>query len=253
MAESPCVLVTGGAKRLGRRIVETCAARGYDVVIHCHSSTEEAAALASTLTSDDRRAAYVACDLADPDAVAGLVERSAAAIGRPVTALVNSASVFEWDDIHGLTPENFHRHMLPNALAPALLIQGLLRQRPIDTVASVVNILDQKLAGPNGDHFSYTLSKYALMGMTEMLARSEAPHLRVNAVSPGYTLPAPGQSDADFERLHSATPLKRGPEAQDIADAVYMLLASPVITGQTIYVDAGLRFRNLDRDISYLA
>ena len=248
-----CVLVTGGAKRLGSAIIRACVAAGFDAVIHCRSSRSEADTLAEELRGSGRAIAVVDGDLADPHAVTPLVERAAAAVGRPVTALVNSASVFEWDDVGSFTAQAFLDHMLPNTLAPALLIQGLLRQLPAGAQGSVVNILDQKLAAPNGDHFTYTLSKYALMGMTEMLARSEASRLRVNAIAPGYTLPAPGQALADFQRLHGQTPLGYGPEAHDIAEAVLLLLTAPAITGQTLYVDAGLRFRSLDRDISYLA
>ena len=91
----------------------------------------------------------------------------------------------------------------------------------------MVNFLDFKLANPYPDHFSYTLSKYALAGATELLARALAPRVRVNAVAPGYVLPAPGQSEEDYKRLHAQTPLEYGPTAEDIAHAVRFLIESP--------------------------
>jgi NAD(P)-dependent dehydrogenase (short-subunit alcohol dehydrogenase family) len=115
-----------------------------------------------------------------------------------------------------------------------------------------VNFLDFKLASPYPDHFSYTLSKYALSGATDLLARALAPRVRVNAVAPGYVLPALGQSDADFQRLHDDTPLKRGPTPEDIAGAVRFLIENEAVTGQTIYVDGGRRFQSFDRDMGFM-
>jgi len=245
------VLVTGGARRLGRRMVERCAGRGWDVVIHYRSSDREARDLAEAVAGQGVKAACVGGDLADPDATRTIIPRAAEAAGRPLTGLVNSASLFDWDDITGFTPDDFLKHMLPNTLAPCLLIQGLLAQLPAGVTGAVVNILDQKLTNPNGDHFTYTLSKFALAGATETLARACAPRLRLNAVAPGYTLPAPGQKREDFERLHGRTPLGIGPQADDIADAVVWLLEAPCVTGQVIQVDAGERFLNRTRDISF--
>lgn len=248
---SKAVLVTGGAKRIGRKVAERAAADGWNVVIHYRSSGDEADSLAHDLRRHGIHAATVAGDLSDPAAAESIVPAAAEALGQPLTALVNSASIFEWDDISTISAEAFTRHMMPNALAPVLLTKHLLAGLPEGMAGCVVNILDQKLAAPYGDHLAYTLSKFALQGATETLARSCAPRLRVNAVAPGYTLPAPGQSQADYERLHSQTPLGHGPTAEEVAGAVCYLLQSGSITGQTIYVDAGMRFSHRQRDVYF--
>jgi len=152
----PCVLVTGGARRIGRHVIEQAADRGWDTVIHYRSSANEAEELAAHLRGRGLRAATVGGDLSDPAAAEGVVPAAAEAVGRPVTALVNSASVFEWDDISTITAEDFTRHMLPNALAPVLLTKHLLAGLPDGVTGCVVNILDQKLAAPYGDHLAYT-------------------------------------------------------------------------------------------------
>ena len=108
-----------------------------------------------------------------------------------------------------------------------------------------------KLAAPYADHFSYTLSKYALSGASELAARALAPRVRVNAVASGYVLPSPGQSEEDFRRLHPQTPLGRGTTPQDVATAVLFLLENEAVTGQTIYLDSGLRFAPADRDFMF--
>ncbi len=245
------VLITGGGRPLGAAMALACAGAGMDVVIHYRTDGPDVAATMDAIRAKGVRAAAVAADLADPLQVAGVVADAVKALDRPLTALVNSASIFEWDDITTLTADRMLAHYLPNSVAPALLSQALLAQLPDGVPGAVVNILDQKLASPHGDHLSYTLSKYALMGLGEMLARAGAPRLRVNAIAPGYVLPAPGQAQAEFERLHTQNPLGVGPGADDIAQACVYLLESPVITGQTIYVDAGLRFAGLGRDISF--
>lgn len=252
MNSSPhAVLITGGARRLGAAMAAACAAVGMDVALHYRTPGPEVAATLDICRSNGVNAVAVSADLADPAQVSGLMAQAAQALGRPLTALVNSASIFEWDDIGTLTADRMLAHYLPNTVAPALLSQALLAQLPDGVTGAIVNILDQKLASPHGDHLSYTLSKYALMGLGEMLARAGAPRLRVNAVAPGYVLPAPGQAQDEFERLHAQNPLGIGPTADDIARACLYLLQSPVTTGQTLYVDAGLRLAGLGRDISF--
>jgi NAD(P)-dependent dehydrogenase (short-subunit alcohol dehydrogenase family) len=84
-----------------------------------------------------------------------------------------------------------------------------------------------------------------------MLSRTLAPRIRVNAVAPGFILPSPGQADADYQRLHAENPLERGTTADDIARAVLFLMQEEAISGQTIYVDGGLRFLPRERDFAF--
>lgn len=251
MTRPHAVLITGGARRLGAAMALACAAAGMDVAIHYRTDGPEVADTLTKLRALGVRAVAVAADLADPQQVSALVPNAASALGRPLTALVNSASVFEWDDITTVNADTLLSHYLPNTIAPVLLCQGLLAQLPDGIQGAIINILDQKLAAPHGDHLAYTLSKYALAGLGEVLARSCAPQARVNAIAPGYVLPAPGQAIEEFERLHNRTPLRIGPEADDIAAACLYLLQSNMVTGQTLYVDAGMRFAAMARDISF--
>jgi hypothetical protein len=220
------------------------------VVVHYNSSAAEAQATAEEIAATGRRAVSLGADLGDPAALATLIATAAAAAG-PLTALVNSASIFEHDVIADLTRAAFDRHMAINTFAPLQLTQGFAAQLPEGRRGVVINFLDFKLAQPYPDHLSYTLSKYALMGATEVLARALAPAVRVNAVSPGYTLPSPGQSNADFQRLHGQTPLQYGATPSDVGAAVAFLACNPAITGQTLLIDAGLHFKSVERDMAF--
>lgn len=243
------VLVTGGAKRLGRAVSVTLAQRGWNVVVHYHASRDDAEETLAAVRAAGGKAAGAFYDLgAGAEALITIATRAA---GAPLHALVNCAAVFDHDALEAINAATFERHMRLNALAPSQLMSAFARELPESERGAVVNFLDFKLAAPYPDHFSYTLSKYALAGATELAARALAPRVRVNAVAPGYVLPAPGQSDEDFARLHDHTPLERGAQAEDVAEAVAFLLANEAVTGQTIYVDAGLRFAAPDRDFMF--
>lgn len=242
-------LVTGAGKRLGRAVALELARGGWDIAVHYLGSDKDAEATANDIRKLGREAATLKANLSDPKVLPNLVRDAQAAAGGKLAALVNAAATFDHDVIETLTPEKFEAQMRVNALAPSMLARAFAAA--VTERGAIVNFLDFKLATPYPDHFSYTLSKYALAGATEMLARALAPNVRVNAVAPGYVLPAPGQSDADYQKKHADTPLARGTTPDDIAKTVRFLIESPAITGQTIFVDSGLRFRSFEKDIGF--
>ena len=239
------VLVTGGGKRLGAAIARAAAGAGWRVAIHYGRSADEARALARELDG-----VAVQGDLADTAAAAALFARAREAAGGPVAGLVNSASMFEYDRPEGIDAALAARLHAINAVTPALLAAALAAQDDVDDGA-VVNLLDQKLANPNPEFFSYSLSKYALAGATTMLAQALAPTVRVNAVAPGITLPSGDQSDAAFAAVASDNLLRRPVGAANVAEAVVYLLGARSVTGQTLYVDCGQRFVQRDGDVMF--
>lgn len=245
-------LITGAGQRLGRAVALELARAHWGVVIHYNRSEPGAQETARAVEAAGGRAALLSADLEDTAERHALVSRAVEAAGAPLSALVNCAAIFEHDTIDTLSPELMQRHMQVNAFSPAVLAREFAEAVPEDGHGVVVNFLDFKLASPYPDHFSYTLSKYALAGATDLLARALAPRVRVNAVAPGYVLPAPGQADADYQRLHDDTPLDRGPTPEDVAGAVRFLIENQAVTGQTIYVDGGRRFRSYDRDMGFM-
>lgn len=245
-------LITGAAQRLGRAVALELGRHGWGVVIHHRASHEAAQALAREIRAYGGAAALVSAELGDEVERHALIAHAHAAASAPLSALINCAAMFEHDTIDTLGEESLLKHMRVNALAPSLLAREFAEALPETERGAVINFLDFKLANPYPDHFSYTLSKYALMGATDLLARALAPRVRVNAVAPGYALPAPGQAQADYERLHQQTPLHRGPSAEDVAHAARFLIENEAVTGQTIYVDSGRRFQSHDRDMGFM-
>lgn len=235
------VLVTGGAKRIGAAIARDLARAGHQVVIHYSRSRDQAEALATELGGD-----AVGGDLADLPAIADLFAR--ACVGGPVDGLVNSASAFEYDSPGAIDPALAARLYAVNCVAPAMLTAALAAQ---GREGAVVNLLDQKLANPNPDFFSYTLSKTALEGATVLMAQAFAPLVRVNAVAPGLTLPSGDQSDSSFEAVASDNLLQRPVGASRVAEAVSYLLNAQSVTGQTVFVDCGQRFVKRAGDVMF--
>lgn len=239
------VLVTGGARRLGAAIVRALAAEGWRVVVHHHRSAADAERIADAVGG-----IAIGADLADWEQVGGLIERARDATGAPIDGLVNSASAFLFDRPEAIDPALFARLGTINAGAPALLA-GRLAAQPELVDGAVVNLLDQKLANLNPDFFSYTCAKLALEGATAMLAQAFGPSVRVNAVSPGLTLPSGDQSPEQFAAVARRNLLRRPVGAEAVADAVAFLLGARGVTGQNLFVDCGQRFVRAARDVMF--
>jgi NAD(P)-dependent dehydrogenase (short-subunit alcohol dehydrogenase family) len=242
-------LVTGAGRRIGAAIALTLARAGYAVVLHANNSRDDAERLAAVIAGIGGRASVVLADLADHDAVRGLVP-AAAAFGQ-LTLLVNNAGEFEPDDIETLSHARFQRAVAVNLAAPLFLSQAFAAQASPGIDASIVNILDQRVLKPNPRFFSYTLSKAALHTATTTLAQALAPKIRVNAVAPGPTLPSPRQTEVQFTAQARSLPLQRGPQPDDIAAAVLYLAQAKSVTGVALPVDGGqhLSWRTADNEV----
>jgi NAD(P)-dependent dehydrogenase (short-subunit alcohol dehydrogenase family) len=242
------VLVTGGSRRVGAAIVRALAGAGHRVVIHHHQPhDDDAAALADELDPAGTRIATVAGDLSDP---AAIFRAAREAMHGTIDGLVNCASVFEFDRPPAFDPSLLATLIATNLSAPVALACELAKQEGLDDGA-VVNLLDQKVANLNPDFFSYTCTKIALEGATTMLAQALAPRVRVNAVSPGLTLPSGDQSEAEFAAIAGENLLRRPVPIDEIARAVEYLLTAPATTGQNLFVDNGQRFLKRDGDVMF--
>ena len=232
------VLVTGAAKRLGRAIALDLAAAGWDIALHYHGSAAEADTAAAEVRKAGVRCETFQCNLSNEGETAALIGRAAAALG-PLTALVNSASLFENDDWQSASRASWDAHMETNLRAPLVLSQALARQVPAAATGCIVNIIDQRVLKPTPQFLSYSLSKAGLYWLTTTLAQGMGPRVRVNAIGPGPTIRNARQSEADFARQRDATVLKRGAEPADVCAAVRYLLGAQAVTGQLLAVDGG--------------
>jgi NAD(P)-dependent dehydrogenase (short-subunit alcohol dehydrogenase family) len=236
-------IVTGGARRIGAALCRALAADGWHLLIHCRRSVAEAEELALELGNS----AVVAADLAADDPA----KRIMAALDGlpPPRLLVNNASLFEFDSADDFTAESWEAHMATNLRAPALISRAFAARTQGGGL--IVNLLDSKLAQPNPDFFSYTISKLGLAGLTELCARAWAGRgIRVCAIAPSVTLVSGAQEN--FDSVHGLNPLGRGVRVEEIVAALRFIVATPTFTGQTITLDGGQRFLALPRDVQFL-
>jgi NAD(P)-dependent dehydrogenase (short-subunit alcohol dehydrogenase family) len=232
------VLITGAAKRLGRAIALDLARHGWNIALHYNASEKEARATCEDARTTGVKVALLKAELMRESETSELVSRAAKELG-PLTALVNSASLFENDEWVSATRESWDKHMEVNLRAPFVLSQAFDKHLPRDQKGAIVNLIDQRVLKPTPQFMSYSLSKAGLHWLNTTLAQALAPRIRVNAVGPGPTMRNARQSEADFGRQREATMLKSGAEPQDVCDAVRYLLEAPAVTGQMIAVDGG--------------
>lgn len=227
------VLITGAAQRLGAVIARAFADSGAAVVVHCFRSGEDAKSLAASLPPCPAplRHEVVSCELADPDAV----RRMAETVG-PVDYLVNNAAMW----IRGDAPHaELTRQEAVNHLAPCELIRLFAALRPDGRKFSAVNILDAAVLSGAASATPYAASKFALLRDTIALARSLAPHVRVNAVAPGPVFPPRELGSAGMKTTPGTLPLKRPVDPFDVARAVIFLASTASVTGAVLPVDCG--------------
>jgi NAD(P)-dependent dehydrogenase (short-subunit alcohol dehydrogenase family) len=233
-------IVTGAGKRVGEHIARSLVADGWAVVAHVHREDDPV----------PDGATKAIADLTEPGCALAIF--AAAKALPPVRLLVNNAARFAWDGFGDFDAAEFEAHMAINARAPALLIEQLAARHDGGD-ALVVNLLDAKLSAPNPDYLSYTLSKYALAGLTELAAQALAPHgIRVNGIAPALMLRSSGQSEENFAAMHANNPLGRGVEPEDVVAALRYFVGAAAVTGQVITIDGGHRFLGLARDVQFL-
>ncbi len=241
------VLVTGGAKRVGAAMCRCFAGAGWHVIVHCNTSRDAADKLAAELES----AEVVQCDLVDLDAATTMV-RNLAEKQEDWRCLINSASIFEPDDVDALDIETNRKAMRINAASPALLAQAYFANARSHDGRRVIQVTDQKLANLNPDFFSYTMSKSAADIAARMMAMVHDGRDRVYTLAPGAILPSHDQSSEEAQRSHRLNLLERHTAASEVADAALFLAEGPLASGQAIYVDSGQHLLNQPRDVIYL-
>jgi len=239
--QGKCVLITGGAKRVGAAICRRMHVAGANLMLHYRASAGEARLLQAELNHvRPNSVALIQADLLDLAQLPAMIERTLAHYGR-LDALINNASSFFQTPVGEITPAAWEDLIGTNLRAPLFLAQAAaaaLRK----SQGVIINITDIHAELPLKNFVVYSIAKAGLVGVTRSLARELAPDVRVNAVAPGPILWPDDESfdELSRQRIISHTPLRREGTPDDIARAIHFLIAdAPYVTGETLHVDGG--------------
>jgi 3-oxoacyl-[acyl-carrier protein] reductase/pteridine reductase len=230
-------LVTGGAKRIGRRLALTLAEAGADVAITYRGSAADAEQTAAELQALGVKALALACDVGDETSVQAAVAAAVAALGG-LDLLVNNAGAFETAALESLTVEQWDAMFSTNTRGPFLVAKAA---HPHLKAAHgrIVNIGSLGGVHPWPTHGHYCTSKAALHMLSHTMAKAWAPEISVNCVAPGMIVF--GEVNPAYESFARKTPMQRNGSAEDVAAAVLFFATGPhFITGQLLAVDGGL-------------
>ena len=238
-AAAPLAVVTGGARRLGRHLCLMLATRGYDIVILCRRSGEEAGALVDEIAATGRRARAKAVDVGNEPQVASAFAEIAQEAGR-VDLLLNNVGNYNPQDVTRLTPAVWDATLATNLSGAYYCCFHALALMPAG--GNIINIGMAGLEGirANVRGADYYVSKTGLLSLTRSLAVGYATRqIRVNMVSPGQLdnsvdLPPPAE-------IGLTVPLGRAGALPDVAQAVGYLLDATYVTGANIDVAGGYR------------
>ena len=213
------------------------AKKGYNIAVHYNKSDKESKSLVKELRALGCVAKSFKLDLFDTKSIEPFFKKIINYFGG-VDLLINNASIFELDSLKSCSLLSLDKHLNINLKAPFFLskcfVQGLSNRK-----GNIINILDQRVLNITPYFTSYTVSKCALWTLTQSLALSLAPRVKVNAIAPGPTLKSERQSKTQFLQQIKRTPLKQQVSLQDINSSINLLLDSKSITGQLILLDSG--------------
>ncbi|MDF2177602.1 pteridine reductase [Aliiglaciecola sp. CAU 1673] len=237
--ENKVIFISGSAKRLGAAMAKHLHSLGYNLVLHCRQSTEQAEALATNLnTLRSNSAKVVSADLCDMGNLANLAKQIVACFGR-LDGLINNASSFYPTPMGQIRLEDWQQLVGSNLQAPLFLSQYLVPYLRAQG-GVIINMVDIHAEKPLYEHSVYCLAKAGLVSLTYSMAVELAPEIRVNGIAPGAILwPEHALESGEKQQVINQIPLKHLGSEQDIAQAVAFLLDAPYITGQILKVDGG--------------
>lgn len=230
------VLVTGGARRIGRMIALNAATLGAKVIIHYAHSSQEAEAVQAEINQMGGSAEILTSDFSKPEESQDLIQK-AFDLG-PLYALVNNSAIFKSLSFSATTYGDWQEHLNINLTVPFLLSQEFARLLPESETGLILNLLDWRALRPAADHFPYTISKAGLAALTKSLAIALAPRIRVNGLALGAILP-PANEEISL-KIIEPVPMQRWAQMDEFNAVVRFLLTAPqYLTGEILYLDGG--------------
>jgi 3-oxoacyl-[acyl-carrier protein] reductase/pteridine reductase len=232
------VLVTGGAKRIGRSIALALAQAGAEVTITCRTSVDDAANTTREIEAFGCRAQSVECDVRSESSVRKAV-KAAVDFHQRLDVVVNNAAIFETASLDRMTVPQWDAVFETNSRGPFLVAREALDHLR-STQGRIINIGSLGGIQAWATHAHYCASKAALHMLTLAMAKAFAPEVSVNCVAPGW-IEFENDPAGRASRFAARTPMRRNGTPEEVAEAVLFFASAPrFITGQILTVDGGL-------------
>ena len=238
------VLISGGARGIGRALVESFAGTGARVAFTYRSSAQDAGALKQQLEDSGTEVLAFQGDAVDADAAGEAVKGVLDAWGT-IDVLINNAGITKDNLMLRMSEDDWDAVINTNLKSVFNFAKAVYRPMMKQRAGKIINMSSIVGVSGNPGQTNYSASKAGIIGFTKSLAKELASRgITVNAIAPGYvaTDMTAALSDAAREAMLGAVPLGRPASPQDVANAA-VFLASPLadyITGQVIHVDGGL-------------
>ena len=232
-------LVTGASRGIGAAVALRLAELGAAVAVNYRERADEAGTIVARIKAGGGRAIAVQADVSQAAAVAAMVDQVGAALG-PIDILVNNAGMAIVRGVDDLTEDDFDRTIAVNLKSAFLCTQAVLPMMRAGKWGRIVNISSGAARGAGAIGVHYNASKAGMEGLTRgYAARLVKEGITVNAVAPSLIATDMMDGRTDLARN---IPLGRMGQADEVAQAVAMVLGNDYMTGQTIVLNGGMAF-----------
>ena len=235
------VIVTGGAKGIGRAISYEFAKSGYNVIINYKTSVKEAENIKEELTKKGQNVEIYKADLTKKEEVEAMIKFVEEKY-KKIDVLVNNAGISQIKPFADIKEEDWDNIVNNNLKTVYLTTKAVIDNMIHNKNGSIINI--SSIWGITGGacEVHYSATKAGIIGMTEALAKEMGPsNIRVNAVAPGIidTDMNKNLNESEINQIKNEIPLEKIGKPEDVAKVVKWLAESEYVTGEVIRVDGG--------------
>ncbi|MEM8941226.1 MAG: SDR family oxidoreductase [Pseudomonadota bacterium] len=242
------VVVSGGARDIGREVVLKLAREGASVVVNYFGSVDEAKRTQGDVRALNGECVFLQGDMTQSDDVDRLIDAGLSAFGNRIDGLVNVTGGLVARKTLSEMDDDFFSHVIRlNVNSTFLLTKACVPH--MSSGGSIVNLASQAGRDGGGPGASaYALSKGAIMTFTRSMAKELGPqNIRVNALCPGVistTFHDTFSKDEVRKNIAAATPLRREGRPSEVADIAAYLISeeSSFLTGVNLDTNGGLLF-----------